>query len=442
MTKISLSPYRGARDFYPEDLDLQKFMFDILNNVVRSYGYREYMGPILEPLELYQLKSGQELAKEQTYNFIDKGGRELAIRPEMTPTLSRMVAARRQQLKLPLRWYSIPNFWRYERPQKGRYREFWQLNVDLLGIDSYLAEFELICLIYDIFKGFKADPATYVIKVNHRVIINELLAYFGLTTDQAKNVIKIIDRKNKLPEDSFIEAIDQILNDSQRQANVVEQLLAILNTNQIESLPDIIKQSSSAQDLELLIKLLASVGVTNVKIDFNVIRGLDYYTGIVFEAFDLDPANPRAILGGGRYDGLIGMFGVDPLPTVGFGLGDAMLEEYLINYDLIPQLNTKIDFYTAILTNNVSKAVKMIQELRQIGLMLAVDYNNQKLSNIFKLADQQGIKQVLILGDKELNENKYTIRRLSDSQQTSLNIAEIKELVAKQSDKSEKYFIK
>ena len=209
---LSTQPYKGARDFYPEDKRIQKYMFNVLRSVVEQYGYEEYDSPILESLDLYKAKSGEEIVNEQTYNFVDRGGRAVAIRPEMTPSVSRLVAGRRQESAYPLRWYSLPNLWRYERPQKGRLREHWQLNVDVFGIESEHAEVELIQIADSIFRNFGATPDQYAIKVNSRKFVNYLfIDYFKLNKEAANKVIKLVDRMHKLEAIKFESSLREIV---------------------------------------------------------------------------------------------------------------------------------------------------------------------------------------------------------------------------------------
>src|SRR5689334_5204396 len=226
---LSTQPYKGARDFYPEDKRLQKYMFGKLREVAERFGYEEYDAPILEPLDLYLAKTGEEIVNEQTYVFEDRGERKVVIRPEMTPTVSRMVAARRQELGYPLRWYSIPNLWRYERPQRGRLREHSQLNVDLFGVATTDAEIEMIMIVDAIYKNYGATADMYTIQLNSRPLINQVLHdYLSLDDQQAHAVGKLIDRLHKMDRSDFLSKIDAILSPEQRGAGAVEKLLSVL----------------------------------------------------------------------------------------------------------------------------------------------------------------------------------------------------------------------
>ncbi len=295
--KINTEPYKGVRDFYPEDMTVQNYIFGVWKKIAKQFNYQEYTASILEYAELYRSKGSDEIVSQQMYTFKDKGDREVALRPEMTPTLARMIAAKRKSLKFPLRWFSIPNVFRYERPQRGRKREHWQLNCDLMGIvnnNSINAEVEIISLAYEIMKAFGAKDEDFVIKINNRMAMETALLGQGI----AKENIPILFRqwdKEGMPDDKKI-------------------LWASANDS--------------------LLKSLKEKGISNEQFDPSIIRGFDYYTGMVFEVFDTNPENRRSLFGGGRYDNLLEMFGVEPVPTVGFGMGDVTIKDFLITHNL------------------------------------------------------------------------------------------------------------
>ncbi len=320
--KLSTEPYKGVRDFYPEDMAIQNYIFDTWRKVAKEFGYVEYGASILESADLYKAKGerNEEIVNEQMYTFIDKGDREVALRPEMTPTLARMVAARRKGLKLPLRWFSIPNCFRYERSQRGRRREHWQLNCDVMGnnkdFSTIDAEVEIITLAYNIMKEFGAKDEDFQIQVNDRRVIFEMYKPILRDQNQWKEVMSFLDRRPKLsPED-------------QKEGN--EKYFA-RPFDEIEA-----RKIYEASDLSKLVDKLRAKGITNIKFESSIMRGFDYYTGMVFEVFDTDPANNRSLFGGGRYDNLLEMFGVEPLPTVGFGMGDVTMRDFLETHNLLP----------------------------------------------------------------------------------------------------------
>lgn len=423
---LSTQPYKGARDFYPEDKRLQNYMFGKLRTVAERFGYEEYDAPILEPLDIYLAKSGEEIVNEQTYTFEDRGGRKVVIRPEMTPTVSRMVAARRQELAYPLRWYSIPNLWRYERPQRGRLREHWQLNVDIFGVADTAAELEMITLTDAVFKDFGATADMYQINLNSRALIDYLLKdYLGLAAEAQHAVGKLIDRMHKMAREVFIAKIDEVLSDEQRANGTTEKLLAILDAKQLSDLPAEAQATPAAQELAAVLSQLKAGGITNASFDGTLMRGFDYYTGIVFEVSDTHPDNNRSMLGGGRYDGLVGLFGVDPVPTVGFGWGDVTLANFLELHDLLPALAPETDIYVVLAGVDGAQVASLVASLRAQGLNVAVDYRGKKIGDQLKTAHKKGVTWVVVVGDEELKTGKITLKNLKtgDEQTVSLHAA-------------------
>lgn len=405
---LNTQPYKGARDFYPEDKRLEKYIFGVWREVVEKFGYEEYDAPVLEPLELYLAKSSQEIVSEQTYSFTDRGGRQVVIRPEMTPTVSRMVAARRQELAYPLRWYSIPNLWRYERPQKGRLREHWQLNVDLFGVEGLSAEFEMIQIANAIFKRFGASSDMYEIRVNSRVLLNEKIASANPKVETGE-IISLIDHYEKLPAGEF------------------QSKLAELVENPSE-LVDFLSNGQASSGLEILINYASSNGI-DVKFVPSLARGFDYYTDIVFEVFDLNPDNNRSMMGGGRYDGLVGLFGVQVVPTVGFGLGDATMVEFLKGQDLVPKLSSETDLYV-VLVGDVN-AREIVRNLRE-NLNVAVDFTGRKLDKQIRTADKKGITWLLVIGENELKTGEYLLKNLVTGEQRAVHITDIANIIRPQ----------
>jgi histidyl-tRNA synthetase len=410
---LSTDPYKGARDFYPEDERLQKYMFGLMRHTVESFGYEEYDAPILEPLELFLAKTNDEIVSEQTYVFEDRGGRKVVIRPEMTPTVSRMIAARRQELAYPLRWYSIPNLWRYERPQRGRLREHWQLNIDLFGVDNITAEIEIIQVASAIMHNFGATQEMYTIKLNSRKLLDQLMSdYLKLSDVQQQTLRRLIDRRNKMEESEFLAEADSILNPSQHETNLSEKLLDLLNIKSIDNLPEEFKNHASVHELTTLMTDLQKLLITNIEFDISLVRGFDYYTDIVFEVNDNHPDNNRAMFGGGRYDGLIGLFGVEPLPSVGFGMGDVTMKNFLDLHNLLPNIRPETDVYVVLIGDVASKAHSVIADLREMGLNAAVDFSGRKTDKQIQSAVKKGINYVLFIGEKELASEQYTLKNL------------------------------
>jgi histidyl-tRNA synthetase len=388
-------------------------LFGKLRHVVESFGYEEYDAPILEPLELYAAKSGEEIVNEQTYTFTDRGDRQVAIRPEMTPTVSRMVAGRRQELAFPLRWYSIPNLWRYERPQKGRLREHWQLNVDIFGVNNVSAELEMIQVSDKILKSFKAKPAMYEFRLNSRQLVDALLLdYFSFDHVQSQSIIRLIDRMHKIDHAAFIAQLDALCTAAQRDDGVVARLNDILHLKKLEQLPPELQAVPAIQQLQWLLKTLDEQGIHNAHFDPTLMRGFDYYTGIVFEVFDTDPENNRSMFGGGRYDGLVGLFGVEPVPTVGFGMGDVTLRNFVESHGLLPKIPTRTDLYVILIGDVLTPAQKVVDELRANGLRVAVDTSGRKTDKQIKTAVKLGIHYAMFIGEREIKDNMFELRNL------------------------------
>jgi histidyl-tRNA synthetase len=410
---LTTQPYKGARDFYPEDKRIHKYMFDVLRKSVEKFGYEEYDAPILEPLDLYLAKTGEEIVNEQTYAFEDRGGRKVAIRPEMTPTVSRMVAAKRQELAYPLRWYSIPNLWRYERPQRGRLREHWQLNVDLFGLPGIEAELEIIMVVDSILKEFQAKRSMYTIKLNSRRFTDYILQeYIGLDTVQAYSMAKLIDRMHKIDQTDFLAQLDALCTPFQRENGAADKLQNVLFANTILDLPKDIQKHESLGRINYLLDALTDAGITNVVFDVTLMRGFDYYTDIVFEVFDKHPDNNRSLFGGGRYDGLVGLFGVEPVPTIGFGMGDVTLQNFLEIHGLLPQFHSETNLYVVLVGDVFLQSQKVLAELRESGLNVALDTSGRKIGAQLQTAEKKGIHYVLLIGEQEIADGQYTLKNL------------------------------
>jgi histidyl-tRNA synthetase len=430
---LSTQPYKGARDFYPEDKRLQKYMFGKWRAAAERFGYEEYDAPILEPLEIYLAKTGEEIVNEQTYVFEDRGGRKVVMRPEMTPTVSRMVAARRQELAYPLRWYSIPNLWRYERPQRGRLREHWQLNVDIFGIDGIEAEYEIITLVDSMFKDFGAKQDMYEIRLNSRKLMDYALStYLGFNEKEAQAISKLIDRFHKMETGKFIALADAICSAKAREAGKVEQLLSLLKVTDLSKLPPQLKDHASVAELQNMLGLLKKAGINNAGFDISLMRGFDYYTDIVFEVFDQHPDNNRSMLGGGRYDGLVGLFGVAPVPTVGFGWGDVTLANFLELHHLMPDFKPETDVYAVFIGDVAPAAAKQIADLRRLGVNVATDLSGRKLGDQLKTADKKGIGFALIIGETELKQGKFNLKNLKTGAEQTLELKRIAKTLEQQ----------
>lgn len=427
---LSTQPYKGARDFYPEDMRVRNRMFEIWRDVCQLYGYEEYDAPILEPVELFAAKSGDELVNEQSYNFTDRGGREVMLRPEITPSVARLVAGRRQELPLPIRWFSIPSCWRYERPQKGRGREFYQLNVDLFGVDGVEAEVEMIQMIDSIMKSFGAGREMYEIRINSRRFMNYLLSdWLGLNEVESKTISRLIDRMNKIPGPEFKGLIETSIPPTLRDQGAADKLLDVLKVKSLNDLPDELKQSGPLLNVLEIAEQIEQAGITNMRFDISLMRGLDYYTDFVFEVFDTNPENNRSMFGGGRYDGLVGLFGVEPIPTIGFAMSDVVLMEFLKAWKLVPDVKSKTEV-VIIPIGDVQKSVSQVAgELREMGVNTAVDLTKRKTDKQLKAAIKSGVNYVMFVGEQEVESGQFKLKNLSASTEESHSLQRIVSII-------------
>jgi histidyl-tRNA synthetase len=429
MAALPTQPYKGARDFYPEDKRLQKWIFDKWREVVEMYGYTEYDAPLLELTDLYRAKSGDDIVDNQTYRFEDRGGRDVSIRPEMTPTVSRMVAARRQELGFPLRWYSIPNLWRYERPQRGRLREHWQLNVDLFGIDTIDAELELIMVASDIMTSFGAKNEMYEIRINSRKLMDLIFTdYLELDVVQANLMAKLFDKKDKSEDVSFERQAAGIFDKDQDSG--VKKLRELLGAKSLADMPDSIRESKSMREIQLLFTLMKENGIDNGRFDVSLMRGFDYYTDIVFELFDNHPDNNRALFGGGRYDGMVGLFGVENVPTAGFGMGDVTVFDFLESHKLLPKLSSETDVYIVVIGDLVRQSNGVAKLLRQEGIRVAVDLTGRNVDRQIKSAVKKHIRYALFIGEQELADELFTLKDLDSGEENKHSIERIVSILA------------
>lgn len=421
MSTLSPQPYKGTRDYYPEDKRIQNYIFDTWKAAVQLFGYEEYGAPMIEPLDVYTAKSGQELANEQTYAFTDKGGRVVAIRPEMTPTISRMVAAKRQEMAYPARLFSIANFMRYERPQRGREREFWQLNTDIFGVDSVLAEAETITMAAAIMKAFGATEKMFVIKINNRNLINFMMAqYLGLDAIQAQLMIKLFDRKTKISIEDFRDQAIEIFGQAMAEDGLAK-ISTLLAATSMADLPREIRESVAVKEVQELFTLLERSGVGNAMFDITLMRGLDYYTGTVFEVYDQDPENNRSLFGGGRYDGLVGLFGADPISAVGMAPGLTTTELFLQTHNLLPELVSTTEVYVIVLGDAAKGAAKFVDELRLEGVNIELDITDRKLDKQIKTAVKKRIPFIIFVGDEELRSGIYPLKNTATSEEQKLS---------------------
>lgn len=441
MPGLSSQSYKGTRDWYPENMRVRQYIFDTWRTVVERYGYEAYDAPLLEPLDIYTAKSGQELAGEQTYTFIDRGDRQVAIRPEMTPSVSRLIAAKRQELAYPARWYNIGQFMRYERPQRGREREFWQLNVDIFGSDDILAEAEIITLGKRLLDALGANQDMYSIRINNRKIINFMMAYYlGLDAVQSQLMIKLFDRKNKISPEEFRAQALEIFGDGNGMEGL-QKIAQLIAAKSMADLPEEIRSGEVVVEIQSLFTQLERAGIKNAVFDITLMRGLDYYTGVVFEFFDTHPENRRSLFGGGRYDGLVGLFGAEPLSAVGMAPGLTMTELFLESHGLIPKLGSSTEVYIVTLENALKGASKLADDLRAEGVNVELDFTGRKLDKQLRTAIKKNIPFIIFVGEEELQTELYSFKDTASSEEQKLSfsriVSKVKDSCRKQEGDSE-----
>jgi histidyl-tRNA synthetase len=421
-SKNIIPSVKGTRDFYPELMAVRTWLYGVLRQVSESFGYQEYEAPILESLDLYAAKSGEELVKEQSYVFTDRSGDQIALRPELTPSLARMVAQRQRELTYPLRWWSFGPFWRYERPQKGRSREFFQWNVDMLGVDSPEADAELVTVLATFFKTVGLTPGQVMILVNNRKLMDSRFDGFGIPKNQRPAVSSWIDRREKMSIEAWLKYGADI-GLSQAQVESIKQMLA----NQ-----DLWQQS---EELVRFFKAIDALGLREyVRFDPAIVRGLLYYTGTVFEAWEVGGEIKRSILGGGRYDNLLADVGGDPLPAVGFAMGDVVVTLILEKYGLLPQGLDATPAPVLVTVFNdelLLESYTLAAELRRAGLNVTCYPEPTKLSKQFKFADRIGMRVTIVVGPDEVAAGTVAIKDLVSGDQQSVNRKEAAEAIRK-----------
>jgi histidyl-tRNA synthetase len=416
MQKLSTQPYKGTRDFLPEEMSVRTQMFEALFQAVELFGFRRYDGPILESAAIYEAKSGEEIANQQLYRLTDKGGREIALRPEMTPSVARMIAANAETIPFPARWYSHVNCHRYERPQRGRVREHWQLNVDIFGSESIEAEVEIFDLVASLMGALGASREIYVIRVNDRILVEAALRnYVGVAQEQMVPTGMAIDRWEKVDPEKRMEELKSLG----------------LNSDQIDRLHELVQM-----DLEAFCKAagpeaaeksrvarIIREGLSDAPLTFDplIMRAFNYYTATVFEVFDVSPDNRRSIFGGGRYDDLASLFTTKRIPGVGFGMGDVTTWNFLEQHQLLPKANLGPDVYVFATSSEFRPMMReTVKELRRQGMRSEPAVEALGIRAGLRLASRLGAKFSLIFADDELKGGNVIVKDMISSTQTVL----------------------
>lgn len=415
----------GFREFYPDDVGLRNHIFAVWRDVATRYGFEEYDGPPLEPLELYTQKSGAEIVG-QLYAFTDKGDREVALRPEMTPTLARMVGARAQALKKPIRWFSIPQLFRYERQQRGRLREHFQLNMDIIGESGALADAELLAAALDVMRVCGLTAKDVRARVSDRRVLQALLSGAGVTPDQLGAAYAAIDRSEKVPHEALMEG----LRGAGCSAQAIDGVFRVAGLKGLGAVQAELERSGAAAagaPLAEVQQALQAMGLAEfVEVDLTIVRGLAYYTGVVFELFDTTKSL-RAICGGGRYDGLLkALSGVD-LPALGFGMGDVVLGELLKERGIAPTRGTRLDaFLIPVGGDDLPVVLQLAHALRDAGLAIEYSLKPQAVRKQLELAAARSAPHAVIVGPDERRAGTAVLRDLSGGVERTVPVATLR----------------
>jgi histidyl-tRNA synthetase len=421
---MKIPPVKGTRDFYPQDMAVRNWIIDGWKQASIRNGFEEYDGPIFEYLKMFQIKSGDEIA-EQLFSLTDRGGRELALRPEMTPTLARMVNQRINSLPRPIKWFSVPRLFRAERPQKGRLREFFQWNIDIIGVDDVLSDAEVIFCALDYLRGVGLTPNDIIVKISSRKLLAAILKGIGIAEERLDSLYVVLDKKDKLP----LETFRQMLSEQVPDVEIADKIQTFMETQAVRDISKVVETdlSDDSQDSEIeqaaneLIELfdwLDRMGVdTYCKFDPGIVRGLAYYTGIVYEIYDTcgraKASLLRAIGGGGRYDNLLRDFGGPSIPATGFAIGDCVLSILLEEKGLIKPELQELDYFVVYVEEVYKEAaVKLTMKLRSLGQRAGFSYKSAKLSRQLKEASDQKAKKCVIIGE-EFKSNKLAIKDMA-----------------------------
>lgn len=441
---LSKQPYKGTRDFFPTSMRLRNYLFQKMGQVSELYAYEPYDGPLLEEVELYLAKSGEELINEQIYSFTDRGDRQVAIRPEMTPTVARMVAQIHREVAKPLRWYAIPNLMRYEKMQKGRLREFWQYNADIFGAGEH-GDLEILQLAISILQSFGADHTHFEILINDRRLVDFVFKeLINLAPDANKKLYKLVDRKNKMDPAKYSTEVHNITQD-EKKTRIFEDYSNLKNGADIHAFvlkhrPDI--DVTNFEPVAPLLRLIARLDeyklLEYVKFDSSIVRGLDYYTGIVFEIFDKHPDNRRALAGGGAYANLLQIFSEPALGGVGIGMGEVPLMEFLKSHNLMkdftkPEVCVLVTYQVHEAERN---ALHFAQNLREAGFSVEVMFGENKVKKVFTHSDRKVVKFVAFMGSDEVHKGEVQLRDLEAKEAHNYSLANMIKIISKLKEKN------
>ena len=417
----NLQPVKGTRDFFPDEMRLRNWLFEVWRNVSVQAGFEEYDTCVLEHEELYIRKAGDEISK-QLYSFEDKGGRRLSLRPEMTPSLARLVLQHKKSLSFPIKWFSMPQCFRYERMTKGRRREHFQWNADIIGQAEIVAEAEILMLLISACELMGLSAKEIRVFINDRRILNSILNQISVPQEMHSEVLVIMDKRDKIS----IEALSKLLQDIGMSTTQVDQLNEYLLKSDLIELKKNLNDTQGIDELQNLMDMMETAGFSDyLQFDISIVRGLSYYTGAVFEV-NSPTKQHRAICGGGRYDSLLSTYGGEIVPAVGFGFGDVVVLDVLKDLERFPELPRKLD-YTIIpfAREQVGTALNIAAILRQQGSTVDCNFSMKKMKKSLQQAGESGAAKAILLFPDELTENKVVIRDLRLHEQKPIKITDL-----------------
>lgn len=419
---LSNQPVKGASDWFPEEFALRQYIFSTWRQVCLRYGFLEYLTPALESADVYRAKSGEDVGQKELMVFVDQGGRELALRPEMTPSVTRMVSRYFEAAPKPLRLFSIANFFRNERPQRGRNREFWQLNCDTFGSDNLNADIEILSLVLDLVLAFNPPANSFELRINNRNLIDGLLDAVGVKEDNKLAVVRILDKYLKLSADDFILSLSDLKLTNESIDKVVKFMTAASAFEVAERLPEL-KENPGLKEIEELMRVMSDLGYGQyLSFNASVIRGFDYYDGLVFEVFDNHADNNRAMFGGGRYNGLADIFGEQSFPAVGFGLGDETFKLFLESWGLLPDTgaNREVCFAPLLSEDLAGDLRQIVAQIRSQGKSVLSGLEPMKIGKALEFADKHGFAQFLIYGSDEAKRGVYKLKSMFNGREDEM----------------------
>ncbi|HOA05404.1 MAG TPA: histidine--tRNA ligase [Candidatus Fermentibacter daniensis] len=426
--ELSTKPLTGMRQLYPDEMAVEAYIVGRIRDAALAYGFEEYDGPTIEPVELFLAKSGEELVSEQSYLFEDRGGRRVVLRPEMTPSLARMLASA-PEVSSPVRWMSFPVCFRYERPQRGRAREFRQFNLDVLGSAGVMGDLEVMLVLDRIMKNLGAPDGAYQIGYSSRELATGVLERIGIAGQDGQKALGAIDRIGKMQPDEWTAYAEAVLGDPGR-AVLLGRFASVRSLDD----PWMRETASGLPGFDSMLelrRLLEAAGLRAASFDASIVRGLDYYTGTVFELSDTGGGNRRAICGGGRYDNLVGLFGGRPMGGVGFGLGILTLRLFLETYGLIPAdpgAASRPDVFVAVYSSaEAATALSWAESLRSSGLRVMMEIEGRSLSRQFRAAGRCGARFVVVAGPDEVASNTASVKNMETGETTRVQAASVAE---------------